>query len=69
MSKTMIEGDHTLHVDGAFDGMIGGNATVVSGVAVEISGMIRGNLIIEPGAKVRLMGMIGGKILGDGELY
>ena len=64
--KPMIRGQHTFEEDGEFDGMIGGNATVKSGVSITLSGMVGGNLTVEADAHVTLTGMVGGKVLGNG---
>jgi hypothetical protein len=66
--KPMIYGDHTFRTTEVFDGMIGGNAIVMTGANVDLSGMIEGDLIIEQGATVKLSGMIGGQISNKGKL-
>ncbi|MEM7724116.1 MAG: hypothetical protein AAF376_17345 [Pseudomonadota bacterium] len=64
----MIKGDHVFSRDGAFDGMIGGTATIKAGAVVKLSGMVGGDLVVERGATVHLTGMVGGRILNDGQV-
>lgn len=64
--KPMIAGDHTFSADQSFDGMIGGDAVVATGVTLALSGMVGGNLIVENGAVVELSGMVGGAVVNRG---
>ena len=65
-SRPMIMGDHTFTENGEFHGMIGGNATVSSGVEVTFHGMIGGDLVVEHGAVARLAGVVGGNTVNRG---
>jgi hypothetical protein len=62
--KGMHSGEMT--IEGLFDGMLNGTATVPAGASAEIAGMIDGTLIVEAGASVLVSGMINGEIVDRG---
>jgi len=65
-NRPMIMGNHVFTGNGEFHGMIGGNATVSSGVEVTLNGMVGGNLVIDKDAIVHLAGVVGGDTVNRG---
>jgi cytoskeletal protein CcmA (bactofilin family) len=61
-----IDGDYTFAADTDLNGMIAGNALVLSGVQVTINGMIRGDLVAEAGSRVTIHGMVSGVVTNRG---
>ncbi|MFV0386097.1 hypothetical protein [Paracoccus sp. (in: a-proteobacteria)] len=64
--RPMIFGDHVFNESGAFNGMIGGDATVAPGVTLSMAGMIGGDLIVRSGATVHLRGIVAGELVTEG---
>ena len=64
-----VAGDLTFSEDTEFHGVIGGDATVASGVSVKLFGKIGGNLIIEPDAIVEVHGKIGQDVINRGGTF
>lgn len=62
--KGIHHGDLT--IEGCFEGMLKGTATVPTGATAEVAGMIHGTLIVEPGATVLISGMVDGEIVDRG---
>src|SRR6185295_20059221 len=65
-SSDKIEGPCVIDGDVKLHGMITGDATLASGVALLLHGMVTGNLIVQPGAIAVVHGMVSGKLINQG---